>query len=44
MIAIDISKQQTLHADPRAFQQVNFNANLDRAGNTRIFFILKEAK
>ena len=25
-------------------QQINFTANLDRAGNTRIYFILEEAK
>ena len=25
-------------------KQINFTANLDRAGNTRIFFILEEAK
>ena len=44
MIAIDLSKQPTLDADPRAIQQINFTANLDRAGNTRIYFILEEAK
>ena len=44
MIAIDLSKQQALDADPRAVQQINFFANLDRANNTRIFFILEEAK
>ena len=44
MIAVDISKQQALHADPRAIQQINFTANLDRAGNRRIYFILEEAK
>ena len=44
MTAIDLSKQQTLNADPRAIQQINFTANLDRAGNTRIYFILQEAK
>ena len=44
MIAIDLSKQQALDADPRAIQRVNFIANLDRAGNTRICFILEEAK
>ena len=27
MIAIDLSKQQTLDADPRAIQQINFTAN-----------------
>ena len=41
---IDLSKQQALDADPRAIQQINFTANLDRAGNTRIYFILEEAK
>ena len=30
MIAIDLSKQQALDADPRAIQQINFKANLDR--------------
>ena len=44
MIAVDLSKQQALDADPRAIQQINFTANLDRAGNTRGYFILKEAK
>ena len=44
MIAIDLSKQQALHADPRAIQQINFTVNLDRAGNTSIYFILEEAK
>ena len=43
MIAIDLSKQQALDADPRAIQQINFTANLDRARNTRICFILEEA-
>ena len=37
MIAVDLIKQQALDADPRANQQINFAANLDRAGNTRIF-------
>ena len=36
MIAVDLSKQQGLDADPRAIQQINFTANLDRAGNTRV--------
>ena len=29
----DLSKQQVLYADPRAIQQINFTANLDRAGD-----------
>ena len=44
MIAVDLSKQQALDADPRAIQQINFTANLDRAGNKRIYFILEDAK
>ena len=44
MIAVDLSKQQALDAVPRAIQQINFTANLDRAGNTRVYFILAEAK
>ena len=44
MIAVDLSKQQALDANPRAIQQINFTANLDRAGNTRVYFILEEAK
>ena len=44
MIAVDLSQQQALDADPRAIQQINFTANLDRAGNTRVYFILEEAK
>ena len=44
MIAIDLSKQQGLDADPKAIQEINFTANLDRAGNTRLYFTLEEAK
>ena len=44
MIGIDLSKQQALDADPEAIQQINFTANLERAGNTRFYFILEEEK
>ena len=44
MIVGNLSKQQALDADARAVQQINFTANLDRIGNTRILFILQEAK
>ena len=44
MIGIDLSKQQALNPDVRAIQQINFTANLDRAGDTRIYFILEEAR
>ena len=44
MIAVDLSKQEALDADPKAIQQINFTVNLDRAENTRFYFILEEAK
>ena len=44
MIAIDLSIQKALDADPKAIQQINFTANLDRAGNTAMFIIIEEAK
>ena len=44
MIIVNLSKQETLDADPNAVQKINFTANLDRAGNSRIYFILEEAK
>ena len=44
MIGVDLSKQQALDADPKAIQQINFTANLDRAGNTRFYFSLEEVK
>ena len=44
MIAIDLSKQQALDADPRAIKQINFTANLDRNGNATMFFIIEEPK
>ena len=44
LIAIDLRKQQALDADPRAIQQNNFRANLDRDGNTTMFFIIEQEK
>ena len=44
MIAVDLSRQNELDGDPRAIQHISFTANLDRAGNTTIFFIIEEAK
>ena len=44
MISINLSKQQALDADPRAIQQIDFTANLDRAGNATMFSIIEEAK
>ena len=43
-ITIELSKQQVLDADPRAIQQINFKANLDRTVNSIMSFIIEEAK
>ena len=37
MIAVDLSKQQALNADPKAIQQIDFTANLNRDENTRVY-------
>ena len=42
MLAIDLSKQQALDADPKAIQQINFTRNLEE--QSTIFFIIEEAK
>ena len=44
VIAIDLSKQQALDADPRAIQQINITANVHRAGSTTKFFVIEEVK
>ena len=44
IITIDLSKQQTLDADPKPIQQINLTANLDWNGNTTIFFNIEETK
>ena len=43
-ILVDLSKQQALDVDPKAIQQMDFTANLDRAGNTRSISFLKKRK
>ena len=43
-IAIELSKQHELHADPKANQQMNVTANLDREENATIFFITEKRK
>ena len=43
MIAIELRKQQTLDVDPKAIQQLNFSANIDRPAGA-MFFIIEEAK
>ena len=44
MIAIDLSKQQVLDADPKAIQQINFTGNLTGNNNRLMFFIIEEVK
>ena len=44
MVAVDLSKQQTINVDPRAIQQIKFTANLDRVKNITKFFITEETK
>ena len=45
MIAIDLTKEQVLDADPRAIQQINFMASLDRTGDTqRCSLLLKKQR
>ena len=44
MIAIELSKQQALDAEPKTIQQINFTGNLDREGNTTMFFFIEEPK
>ena len=44
MIAIDLSKQKALHADPKAIQQINFTGNLERDRITTMFLIIEEGK
>ena len=41
-IAIDLSKEQALDADPKATQQINFAGNLEN--NASIFFIIEEVE
>ena len=42
MRVIDLSKQETLDADPKAIQQISVTGNLEQQAT--IFFIIEEAK
>ena len=44
IIAIDLRKQQALDSDSRVIQQIHFTANLERAENTTVFFIIEKSK
>ena len=44
MIAIDLSKQRGVDANPKTIQQINYIGNLDLVGNATMVFILEEVK
>ena len=44
MITIDLSQKQALEADRKPIPQITFTANLNRAANTRNYFLFEEAK
>ena len=44
LIAIDLSKQQALDADPRAIHQINFTGNLDRNEGATLFVFIEQSK
>ena len=46
LIAVDLSKQKSLDADPRAIQQIVFQGNVGRKNNTkiRLYTILEKSK
>ena len=44
MIAIDLSKQEALHVDPKAIQGINITGNLNGVNNRIIFLIIEELK
>ena len=44
MIAKDLSKQQALDADPRAIQQTNFTANLEKTEGANVLYYWKSKR
>ena len=44
LVAIDLSKQQKLNADPKAIQEIIFAVNLTTAKAAILYFIIEEAK
>ena len=44
LIAIDLSKPQTINADPKSIHQIKFIRKLEQGGNTTMFFIIKDFK
>ena len=44
MIAVELSKQQALDADPKTIQRINFTGNLHRDEGATMFFIICRSK
>ena len=44
LIAINLTKQHTFDVDPKAIQCISFAQNLQHAGNTKMFLLLKKSK
>ena len=44
LIAVDISNQTKLEADPKRMPQINFTGSLEQVKNTQRFFIIVEEK
>ena len=44
LIAIDLSQQQKIDADPKAIQQIHFTGSLNRAEGATVFSIPEETK
>ena len=44
MRAKNLSEQQALETDPKTIQHIYFSENLNRDGNTAIFFFIEEVK
>ena len=42
--SVQARDKQNLDANPKAKQKINFTGNLDRAEDSTMFFIIKEAK
>ena len=44
LIAIDLNKQEKLHVDAKATQQISFTGNSNRREGATMFLIIEEAK
>ena len=44
VLAVDLSKQQKLDANPKAIEQIDFTGNLDITEGATMFFITEQAK